>query len=580
MTDKLAAAQALFDGGLLMEAQAAFWSLVRQNPRQPLAWERLGDIALRLNQPAQAFDFYGNAYDFDSGNPGVLLGLGRCLRTLGKPGQAVPHLRKAAVMNPGFKEAHLELALALEQQGELQDAAGAWGNYLKLDEHDSRAMILLADLLMRLMRFEEAESLLHFAILLEPDNPLPLVMQGNVKLARQDKRQAEALYRQALELDAGHAPALFNLGNLAMGRDDFESAQTFFAKAHELAPGDPRLANNLAMAMKEQGRLDEAERILRQAIAVSPDFAEAHWNLATILFLNGNWKEGFKEAEWRWEMDSFTTPRREFGCEAWDGRKLAGETLLIHAEQGLGDAIQFIRYVPLLAGQAKRLVVEADPHLAALFQRSYPMSEIVERGRPLPRADAHLPLMSAPHFLGLLPAKAPYLRADPERVAYWKRRLGSGPWVGLSWQGNPTHHADRRRSLKLAALLPLLDLPGLRLASLQRGAGREQLFQLTDRPLDLGDENDPEIGASFDNTAAMIEAMDIIVSPDTAVAHLGGALGKPVCLLLPHIPDWRWQMTGGTTAWYSSVTLFRQPEPGDWATPIGQIVERLKALHE
>ncbi|CAA6604459.1 conserved hypothetical protein [Rhodospirillaceae bacterium LM-1] len=581
MTDKLAAAEALFEAGQLMEAQAAFWSQLRTNPRQPKAWSRLGEIALKLGQPAQAFDFFGNGYDFSPDDFDIRLGLGRSLASLGRDNEAITHFRKAALIDPNSKQAHLGLAMAMTAVNDVDGAIMAWRNYLSIDENDPAAMTALAELLMRKLRFDEAEHLLHFAALLDPENPLPLVMQGNVKLAHHDHAAAQALYLKALDIAPGHAPALFNLGNLAMTADDFEMAAGLFAMAHQQAPQDPRLANNLAIALKEQGLLDLAQDMLRQAIANQPDFAEAHWNLATIHFLQGRWKEGFEEAEWRWDMSNFTTPRRDFACPAWDGKPMPKGTLLVHAEQGLGDSFQFVRYVPKLASLAGRVVLEADPKQASLFARSFPSISIVERGQPLPQASAHAALLSLPHFLGAPLESGPYLTPDPTRVAGWKKRLaglGPGPWVGIVWQGNPGYHADRRRSPGLAPLLPLLDISGIRLVSLQNGIGREQLLRLSEGPIDLGNEEDPDVGPGFEGTAALVAALDLIISADTAIAHLAGALGKPFWLLLPFIPDWRWRMEGSGSPWYPSATLFRQPKAGDWATPVSAIAERLRRL--
>ncbi|MDK9719562.1 MAG: tetratricopeptide repeat protein [Rhodospirillales bacterium] len=579
MSDKPATAEALFEAGQLMEAQAAFWALVRTNPQQPQAWRRLGEIALRLRQYGQAYDFFGNAYDFDPDNADIRLGLGQALVALGRFGEAIPNLKKASLSKATAKEASRCLAQTFQETGQIDQAISAWQHHLTMNENDSAAMMALADLLMRRMRFEEADELLYFVCLLETGNPLPLVMLGNARLARQDKDSASALYRQALMIAPGHAPALFNLGNLAMSEDDFDEAARLFAEARANAPDDVRLGNNLAIAFKEMGRIEDAEEILREALRANPNFADAHWNLATLLFLKGRWREGFQEAEWRWEMQSFSTPKRDFGCPPWDGKPVEDGILLVHAEQGLGDAFQFVRYIPKLAALASNIVLEADPKQTPLFQRSFPMVAVVPRGQDLPRAKAHVAMLSLPKYLDAPYASGAYLKADPDRVAYWKKRLGQGPWIGLSWQGNPGFHADRRRSPGLGPLLPLLDVPGIRLASLQHGVGREQLLRLSEGPLDLGDEDDPAIGGDFDATAAIVEALDLVVTSDTAIAHLAGALGKPLWLLLPYIPDWRWQMSGESSVWYPKARLFRQPKPGDWATPVAAIAEGLKGFH-
>ncbi|MBF0167554.1 MAG: tetratricopeptide repeat protein [Alphaproteobacteria bacterium] len=577
-------AEAHFKAGRLMEAQAAFWALVQTNPRQPGVWTRLGEIALKLGHANQAFDFFGNAYDMTPNEAKVRLGLGQALRLMGRLEEAIPQLKKAALLDSELGVPHLELAQIMDMLGRLEEASDAWSNYLARHEHDAKAMMQSADVLMRLKRYDEADELLHMASLLESENPAPLVMQGTIRLWCNETDAAERLFHQALEVDPEFAPALFSLGNLAMSRDDFSKASDLFEKAHDAAPQDPRITNNLGVSLKEQGRLDEAETILRKAVETDPNFADAHWNLSTVLFLKGAWKEGFDEAEWRWEMTNFSTPKRDFNCAPWDGKPLPQGTLLVHAEQGLGDAFQFVRYLPMLAKRARHVVLEADPKQASLFTRSLPMIAVVERGNALPKADAHLALLSAPRFLEAPYGCEAYLSPDPERLAYWKNRLAAnkqrpGPWVGLAWQGNPGYHADRRRSPGLAPLLDLLDLPAINLASLQTGIGREQLLRLSEGPLDLGNEEDPAIGSGFEGTAAIVSALDLVITSDSAIAHLAGALGKPLWILLPHIPDWRWQMEGETSPWYPGAKLFRQPTPGDWATPVNAVIERLRGLY-
>jgi hypothetical protein len=309
---------------------------------------------------------------------------------------------------------------------------------------------------------------------------------------------------------------------------------------------------------------------MNQALALAPSHADLRYNRSLLLLLMGRWAEGWREHEWRWRAAGFLSPRRRFDSPAWDGRPLDG-TLLLHWEQGLGDTIQFLRYVEAVRRRVSRLVLEVQPPLMPLLQDLPGADIVLSQGTPLPPHAAHAPLLSLPHLLGhpTPSTLAPYLAAEPERMARWAARLqGEGPLIGLIWAGNPRHSNDRNRSLPLDLLAPLLDRKEFRWVSLQVGpraadiAARELGGKLVDAAPALTD---------FAETAAALMQLDLLIAVDTAAIHLAGALGRPCWLLLPFAPDWRWGQQGEDCAWYESLRLWRQPAPGDWASVIAEI---------
>jgi len=327
------------------------------------------------------------------------------------------------------------------------------------------------------------------------------------------------------------------------------------------------------------GRIDEAIAACRQAIALNPDYAEFHFNLALSLLTSGDFQQGWEEYEWRWKCKEFPSPARDFAQPQWDGCPLEGRTLLLHTEQGHGDALQFIRYFPLVEQRGGKILIECYAELQRLFRTTAGRCQVVVRGQPLPAFDLHSPLLSLPRVFGTnlanIPNTVPYLRADPEDAGRWQRRLADDSAlvkVGLAWAGRPTHTNDRNRSIKLARLAPLGQLPGVRFFSLQKGEVAAEAktpppgMELVDWTEELKD---------FAETAALIANLDLVVAVDTAVVHLAGAMGKPVWVLLPFGSDWRWLLERQDSPWYPSMRLFRQSRIGDWDSVIARVVEAL-----
>lgn len=425
--------------------------------------------------------------------------------------------------------------------------------------------------------------------------------QGEARLAQGDPAGAVACFREALAAAPGHLPSHVGLGtallrqgqeqaaiahfNQLIARDparrrDYAVAATeCFRRALPLDAAHAAAHLNIGLGFAEQGALDAAVACLRQLLTVVPDDAEAHFCLGMTLLQQGNYRAGWAEYEWRRRMPDWgSAEQRQMTIPQWRGEALDGAPILLHAEQGLGDALQFLRYVPLVAARGGRVVLRVPASLRRLCTSMPGIERILDDGVPLPDIPWQCPLLSLPAAfgteLGSIP-KPPYLRADPAAVAAWKERLGPhlGLRVGLVWAGAPGFKRDQRRSLPLAAFRTFAGLRGIEFFALQKGPAAEQLRR-PPRGLALRD-----LGPALDDfaaTAAAIGALDIVVTVDTAVAHLAGAMGRPVWILLPFAPDWRWLLGRSDSPWYPSARLFRQPEPGAWDPVLARVAGELR----
>jgi tetratricopeptide (TPR) repeat protein len=429
-------------------------------------------------------------------------------------------------------------------------------------------------------RLGEAETSYRRALALEQDdakthNNLGCVLQMQGRLD-----EAIASFRRALALDPALAQANQNLAAITRDPDAAQKALASYRRQLERNPGDAEAHNNLGNVYRELGMHREAIASFAEAIRLAPGFAEAHLSRSFELLLAGEYREGFEEFEWRWKVQALGTPPREFPQPLWDGAPIAG-TLLLHAEQGFGDTLHSLRYLGGAAARAKEVVVECQPELVSLVQSVRGVARAVAQGAPLSKFDAHLPLMSLPRVFGTtlasIPWPGPYVRADPARAAHWRARVAEPARlkVGLAWAGQPRQWDDRKRSIALAMLAPLARAKSVAFFSLQKGEAARQAaspppgMTLTE----LGSQF-----ADFADTAAAMSHLDLVVTIDTSVAHLAGAMGLPTWALVAAIPDWRYRLEGETTPWYPTMRLFRQQADGEWAGAIERLARELAAL--
>lgn len=400
-------------------------------------------------------------------------------------------------------------------------------------------------------------------------DPLNAMIHLHTGAALHDMRRYEeavASYRQAVGIAPNMGEAFNNMGNSLMALGRFAEAADSFSKSSDLLQLSPVPLAARATALQAVGRIAEAEADCRRAVKLSPLFAAAHWNLALNLLLQGRYEEGWQEYEWRWKKPDFTSPCRHTDIPIWGGSPLDGRTILLHAEQGFGDAIQFIRYAPLVAKLGGKVVVECHSQLVSLFQSVDGVDAVLAFGAPLPAFCCQAPLLSLPHIfhttLQDIPSHCPYLSVSADYRNKWAK-LTTGYQdvlrVGLAWAGKS--YPDPLRSCRPEDLAPLAAIPGMAFYSLQVGSGAEQVISTrSGMPIiDLTSHI-----SSFADTAALIGQLDLVISIDTAVAHLAGAMGKPAFIMLPFAPDWRWLLDRSDSPWYPTMQIFRQHQPEVW----------------
>ena len=532
-------ARSHLDAGRLQQAGALYQQILAEAPDHAPSLHLLGVVALQIGQGAAAVNLIRAAVEADPTVPAYRNDLGEALRLQGDPAGAAECFTALIALKPDHAGAHVNLGIVRQQQGQFAEALALYERATALRPTLAEAWINRGALLLQLLRLDEAAKVLETAHRLAPKDAAARLNLGNLRLEQGRLDDAVALYEAVLAADAAHAAATLNLGR----------------------------------ALKELGRPAEALRWYRQAETLAPQDPTIQWNLGVCRLLLGDWLRGWQGFEARFAAGAVAGTG--IAGPAWDGGPLDG-TLLIHAEQGLGDTIQFARFAAVAKARGVgRIVLACQAPLLDLMRGVAGIDMVVPRDGPLPPFDAQVALMSLGAVLTVTAATlppAPYLTADPARVAAWRDRLGPGFKLGLVWQGHRLHRNDRNRSLPAAALAPLLTVPGVAAFSLQKDPGPGDLATLpgiVDLAAELTD---------FTETAAAILALDLVVAVDTAVAHLAGALGKPVWLALPHAPDWRWLMARADSPWYGSARLYRQSERGVWAAPVAAMRTALEKL--
>jgi tetratricopeptide (TPR) repeat protein len=429
-------------------------------------------------------------------------------------------------------------------------------------------------------RYEEAIDSYHKALAIKPKYADVHYKLGNALIAVGRFEEAIVSYHRALAIEPAWSKAHLNLGCSLQALSRHEEAINSYLRALAIDPDFAEAHNNLGMVLQAIGRYDEAIASYHKALAIKPDFAYAHKNLAFAALAMGDFEAGWTEYEWRWETAPGLADKRNFAQPSWFGAEdIAGKTILLHAEQGLGDTIQFVRYVPLVAMIGAVVILEVQKGLKALLSNLPGAMAIFERGDPLPSFDYQCPLMSLPLAfrteLANIPADIPYVFPDPARQAEWERRLPKRerPRIGLAWSGNPNHQQDHNRSIPLQELVPLIEETGANFHVLQKEI-RPADFELLKSSRSLINHSDRL--NDFADTAALVSLMDLVISVDTSLAHLAGAMGKPTWILLSFNADWRWRRAGPDNPWYPTARLFRQPKARDWTSVIESVLSECK----
>jgi len=494
----------------------------------------------------------------------------------GKVQSAIDCLRRLVELRPESAESHRLLGEAQERLGDLPAAADSYRRAATLHPSSAELHCHLARVLYRGGALQPAAEVYQRALTLNPQsyeicNDLGLVLSdlGNFGAATQ-------AFRRSLILKPGGAKTIAGLGYMFERKGDPVSAADAYRDAVKLDPNLTAIYLDLGFVLFGLGELDEAADCFRRLRTLQPDSAEATVNLGLINLRQGNLAVGWAEYESRWKVG--VGDERKLVQRRWKGEPLGGKRILIYAEQGLGDTLQFVRYVPLVAARGGEVVLEVQPQLHGLLSGTEGVSQVISRGQALPEFTWQCPVLSLPLAFGTelstIPAQIPYIHADPVKVEAWRKRLqGETRRIGLVWSGNPSHHRDRLRSIPLQQLTPVLNVPGITFYSLQLGAGSEPVNELpTDTRLtDLASEL-----KDFTDTAAVVANLDLVISVDTAVSHLAGAMGKPVWILLNKGCDWRWFLDRDDSPWYPTARLFRQTAPGGWQEVVNRVEQGLR----
>jgi tetratricopeptide (TPR) repeat protein len=492
----------------------------------------------------EAEQLYRQVLTRDPGNADALHLLGVVTHQQGRPDLAIDLIRRAIAINPVEASFHTNLGVAFKELG----------------------------------RRDEAIACFRTAIGLNPRQPEAHNSLGNALAGSGRLEEALVSYRRAVALRPDYAEAHYNLGVTFKEQGRAEDSLACYRKAIALRPHYQEAHYNLGNASRDLRQLDAAVASYRRAIGLQPDFPDAHHNLALALLAQGDLAAGWAEYEWRWKTSQLSEADRGFAQPQWHGESAKGQTLLIHAEQGFGDTIQFCRYAPFAAERGLRVILEVQKPLVRLLRGLPGVDQVIRRGDDLPAFDWQCPMLSLPLALGTtlttIPAAPSWLATAGAEAETWRERLalasGPGLRIGLAWAGKPSNLADRRRSMAPDRLAPLFALSGLQYFSLQQAGPK----LATDVPLiDFMDEM-----TDFADTAALIANLDLVISVDTAVAHLAASLGKPVWLLDRFDACWRWLDGRRDSPWYPSLRLYRQERPGDWDAVLAEVTRDLHSL--
>jgi len=600
------------------EAAAQYREAIRLKPDFPDPHNNLGNTHRLDGRLDEAVACYREAICLRPAYPEAFNNLGLALRGQGKPADAVTAYHEALRLRPAYPEAHHNLGIALAAQGRHDAAAACFQQAIRLRPGDAEAYVNLGGALQDLNRHDEAIATFSEAIRRRPNNArahknLGIVYSRQNKyddavrcyreairlrpdyadahndlgiaLARQNKfADAAESYRQAIEHRPRYAEAHNNLGNALRNLGRFDDAIAAYNRAIELKPNYADAYNNRGIAYAEMTRFDEAVASYTRCLTLRPQHVDAHLNRALTWLRQGNFALGWAEYESR--LRKRTLSKRPQLQPAWNGFPPRGLRLLLIAEQGLGDSLQFIRYAPVLKQMGATVLFECPEKLLKLFEGMPGIDSLFPHGTEAPAHDMHAALMSLPGLLGTtletVPAGVPYIHPDPARVERWGRELAVYPEfkVGINWQGNPGYAGDFHRSMPLRHFAALARVPGVRLFSLQKYAGSEQLKELGEAfpVVDLGSRVDEGDGSGpFLDTAAVLKSLDLFVTSDTAVAHLAGALGVPVWMPLSTSASWQWMHEREDCPWYPTMRLFRQATLLDWPPVFERMAAALRA---
>lgn len=585
---------ALQQTGEFESAEMSFRETVRLQPDFAEAHHDLGNALQAQGQVDNAIASYRSAISLQPRLAPAWCNLARAYQTCAKTDDAISAYRTALTINPALADASLQLAELLAKQQHLGDAIAVLREALRVTPASPQLNVLLGNLLQRQDNNREAIDCYHRALTVQPGAAEIHFNLGNAQRAIGALDDALSSYHAALEREPNLAPALNNIGLVHLECNDIAQAIDLFQQSLRCDDTQTEARVNLSQALRDSGDIAGAISPLREILARNPDNAQSHWDLALLLLQAGDFSAGWQEYEWRLHDSGVPqgVPVRRFPQARWEGEDLDGKTVLVHAEQGVGDEIMFASCYREILARAAHLVIDCDPRLSALFQRSFPAATV--HGGPqnsnfdwthdMPAIDLQVPAGSLPLYLrpelSSFPDHNGYLVADQLRVSDWQQRLdalGPGLKIGISWRGGHISKAKKRSTL-LTDWGDILRLPGACFINLQYGdcsADIENLKQTLD--VELHDWEDADALKDLDGFAAQIATLDLVVSVDNSTAHIAGALNVPTLVLQPFAPDWRWLHGRDNSYWYPSVRHLRQQTPGDWSPVLASVREKISA---
>ena len=568
--------------GQVEEAMRLLALRLRVEPRDGAARHLVGVVLLQQGQPAQALDQFDLAGQVLPTVPTLHYNRGNALMALSRPADAVSAFDEALALQGDFAEAWFNRGNALHAMGQSLAALDSYQRAARARPSLVPAQRSLALLALQLGRDEQARAAFGHWIELEPERAVAHTLLGVALHRLGQVDQALAQHERAIAIDPGLADAWNNRGNALHDLGDASAALACFERALELQPDFPEAVNNRGMLQQERGRLDLARADYDRALALRPGYREALQRRAALSLLQGRLREGwadYEDGHARQQQARLPAGAPPF----WEGQDLRGKSLLLSEPNGLGDTLQFFRFVPALLERGARLAFTGPRSVFAILSAFSDRVRMVEDPRG-ERFDFQCWLWSLPHYLQVdratdLAPGLPWLQADPERVRRWRSLLaGDAFTIGLCWQGNPRRKIDRGRSIPLREFAPLARLPGVRLVSLQKHHGLDQLADLPEgMPIQVLEDFD-EGPDAFVDSAAVLANLDLLVCADTSITHVAGAMGRPTWLALNPVPDWRWGLAGEASPWYPSVRLFRQQAQGDWAPVFEAMARQLAPL--
>ena len=583
--ERLSWAISQHQSGNTAAAEAAYRQLIADEPQAPTAWHCLGVLCLQTGRTPDAIECISHAIRLAPNNAEYYNHLGAALSAAERHDEALAALRRAVQINPHSAASHYNLGTALRNAGQLESAVASFRYAVAADPQAAEAHYNLGNALNELKRADEAEASYRQALAIRPDYVRAMVNLGNVLWQKKQLEESLTLLRRATSLAPTNAIAAQALGTVLRDTGRLDEAVGWLRKAAEIDPNTAETQNNLGTVLQALTDFAGAQACYERALALNPKLPDAHFSHATLRLRQGHLVEGFAEYEWRWKCSGWAD--RGFRQPRWDGSPLDGATILLYGEQGLGDTLQFVRYAQVAKTLgAGRTIVECQAPLVKVLAGCSFVDQVLSFNSPLPPFDVHAPLMSCPAILGesleTLETKArqwsPYLKADSKLIDKWREKLSAyaGLRVGICWQGNRENLFDAQRSFPLTSFEPIARVPGVKLFNLQKGEGAQQLAGADFEVIDLG-PIDEESGPFMD-TAAIMMTLDLLITSDTSIAHLAGALGVPTWIALAAHADWRWMFEREDTPWYPTMRLFRQRKLGEWGPVLERMAGEIKSL--